>query len=62
MTRNLASWDRIGRLILGLALIALAATGTVGIWGYLGVIFVGTAAMNFCPLYRVFGLKTCQDC
>ncbi|MEL6573429.1 MAG: DUF2892 domain-containing protein [Pseudomonadota bacterium] len=62
MTRNLASWDRIARLILGAVLIGLAATGTVGIWGYLGVIFVATAAMNFCPLYRIFGMKTCQDC
>ena len=62
ITRNLAQWDRIGRFILGAALIALAITGLIGVWGYLGLIFVGTAFMNFCPLYRIVGFKTCTDC
>jgi len=62
LTRNLATWDRLARLILGAALIILAATGTIGVWGYLGVIFGATAAISFCPIYRVFGLKTCADC
>ncbi len=62
MTRNLANWDRIARLVLGALLIVLALTGTIGVWGYLGVIFVGTAFLSFCPIYRIFGLKTCQDC
>lgn len=61
-TRNLATWDRAARLILGALLIVLAIAGTIGLWGYLGVIFVATAFMNFCPIYRVFGLKTCTDC
>ena len=62
MTRNLASWDRMARLVLGALLIVLALTGTIGAWGYLGAIFVGTAFVSFCPVYRIFGLKTCQDC
>lgn len=62
MTRNLANWDRIARIVLGALLIILALTGTIGAWGYLGVIFVGTAFVSFCPVYRIFGLKTCQDC
>ncbi|PTX54476.1 Protein of unknown function (DUF2892) [Litoreibacter ponti] len=62
MTRNLGQFDRIARLILGAVLIALALMGTIGIWGYLGLIFVGTAVVNFCPIYRILGLKTCQDC
>ena len=62
MTRNLANWDRMARLVLGALLIVLALTGTIGAWGYLGVIFVGTAFVSFCPIYRIFGLKTCQDC
>lgn len=61
-TRNLAQWDRTARFVLGALLIVLAITGTVGAWGYLGVIFVGTAFMNFCPLYRIVGFKTCTDC
>ena len=62
MTRNLGQIDRIARLVLGTLLIVLAAFGTIGAWGFLGIIFVGTAFVNFCPIYRVFGLKTCQDC
>ncbi len=62
MTRNLGQFDRIARFVLGALLIVLSATGTIGIWGYLGVIFVGTAFINFCPVYRIFGLKTCRDC
>ena len=62
MTRNLGQFDRIARLVLGALLIVLAVTGTIGIWGYLGAIFVGTAFVSFCPIYRVLGIKTCQDC
>lgn len=62
MTRNLGQFDRLARFVLGALLILLALFGTIGPWGYLGVIFVGTAFLNFCPIYRVFGLKTCQDC
>ena len=62
MTRNLGQLDRAARFVLGALLIALAALGIVGIWGYLGVILVGTAFMNFCPIYRIIGVKTCQDC
>lgn len=62
MTRNLGQFDRLARLVLGAALIILAAMGTIGVWGYIGVIFVGTAFLNFCPIYRILGIKTCSDC
>ena len=62
MTRNLANWDRIVRIVFGGLLIVLALMGAIGAWGYLGVIFVGTAFVSFCPIYRIFGLKTCKDC
>lgn len=62
LTRNLGQIDRAARFALGGLMIILALTGTIGIWGWLGAIFVATAFMNFCPIYRVFGLKTCSDC
>ena len=62
LTRNLGKPDRMIRLVGGAALIALAAMGTIGVWGYIGAIFVATAFMNFCPIYRVLGVKTCSDC
>lgn len=62
MTRNLGQYDRIARFVFGAIFTFLAAIGTIGPWGYLGAIFVATAFMNFCPIYRVLGFKTCQDC
>ncbi len=59
--RNMGSADKIARLVLGTLLIVLALTGTIGVWGWLGLIFVVTALINFCPLYRVIGIKTSQD-
>ena len=58
MKHNLGSVDRGIRLIVGLALMALAATGVVGWWGWLGVILPLTAAINWCPIYSVLGLST----
>lgn len=62
MTRNIGQIDRYARFAVGALLILLALTGVVGVWGYLGVILVGTAFVNFCPIYRVLGMKTCEDC
>lgn len=62
MDRNLASWDRIARFVLGALLVVLALTGTIGVWGWIGVVLLATAGMNFCPAYKVFGFKTCTDC
>lgn len=62
LSQNLGKPDRLIRLIGGAALIALAAMGTIGVWGYIGAVFVATAFMNFCPIYRALGIKTCSDC
>ncbi len=59
--RNMGSADKIARLVIGALLIVLALTGTIGVWGWLGLILVVTALINYCPLYRVIGIKTCQD-
>lgn len=37
MKTNVGGIDRIARIVVGLVLIALAATGTVGVWGWIGV-------------------------
>lgn len=60
MKTNVGGLDRIARVVLGLTLIALAATGTVGVWGYIGVVPLATAAMGWCPAYVPFGLNTCK--
>ncbi len=60
MKANEGNLDRGVRVVAGLALIALAATGTVGAWGWIGVVPLLTGAMGFCPLYRVLGINTCR--
>jgi hypothetical protein len=63
MKRNTGNIDRVIRAILGLILIALAATGTVGVWGWIGIVIgivlLLTAIFGFCPAYAIFGMNTC---
>jgi hypothetical protein len=59
MTSNVGGIDRILRIILGLVLIGLAATGTVGWWGWLGVVPLLTGAIGWCPPYAILGFNTC---
>nr|WP_284375397.1 DUF2892 domain-containing protein [Sulfitobacter pacificus] len=61
MTTNVGSFDRILRIVIGAALIILTLTGTIGIWGWIGVILLGTAFLRFCPLYRIIGVNTCKN-
>ncbi len=37
----------------------LALTGTIGAWGWIGIVPIVTAAFNFCPLYTLLGVNTC---
>ena len=45
--------------VTDLLLIGLAATNTVGVWGYIGVVPLLTGAVGMCPLYSILGLNTC---
>ena len=59
MKSNVGGIDRILRVVVGLVLIALTLTGTIGAWGWIGVVPLLTAALGFCPLYTVLGFSTC---
>lgn len=60
MKANVGGVDRIARIGAGVVLIALAATGTVGVWGFLGVVPLATGLSGWCPAYLPFGLSTCK--
>ncbi len=60
MKANVGGYDRVARAVLGVVLIALAATGTVGAWGYIGIVPILTAAIGWCPAYLPFGISTCK--
>ena len=64
MVRNEGTVDRVVRVVLGVLLIAAWAfgwlTGTPAVvLGVLGIVLVGTGAVGFCALYKVFGVSTC---
>ncbi|MBM1634481.1 DUF2892 domain-containing protein [Sulfitobacter mediterraneus] len=69
MTANVGSIDRVLRVVLGLILIALPfvsnmalfASGTATVIAVVvGLVLIATSAMRFCPLYRIFGIRTCK--
>jgi Protein of unknown function (DUF2892) len=59
MKSNVGGIDRILRIVIGLVLIALTLTGMIGVWGWVGLVPIATAAMGFCPLYTVLGFSSC---
>jgi len=60
MNKNVGTLDRILRIGTGLTLIALAATGTVGPWGWIGVVPLATGLFSWCPAYTLLGINTCK--
>ena len=58
--KNVGTIDRVARVVVGLALIALVFVGPQTPWGWIGVIPVLTALVGFCPAYRLFGIRTCR--
>lgn len=61
MKANLGQIDRVLRFIVGALLVVLALTGVIGWWGYVGVILLATAFMNFCPIYRLLGFSSKKE-
>ncbi len=59
MNVNVGTLDRTLRIGGGLALIAAAATGMVGAWGWIGVVPLATGLFRFCPVYPLLGINTC---
>ncbi|MBI5626809.1 MAG: DUF2892 domain-containing protein [Nitrosomonadales bacterium] len=60
MKLNEGTIDRALRVIAGLALVMLAATGTVGMWGWIGIMPLLTGAIGYCPAYTILGVSTCS--
>lgn len=56
---NVGGIDRIARIAGGLVLLGLAASGTIGVWGFIGIVPLATGLMSSCPVYSLIGLNTC---
>lgn len=61
MKVNAGTIDRTLRVGLGLVLVALTLTGTIGAWGWIGLVPIATGAIGFCPLYTLLGINTCAS-
>ncbi|MGA0926781.1 MAG: YgaP family membrane protein [Burkholderiaceae bacterium] len=59
MNKNVGNTERAIRIGGGLILVVLAASGTVGLWGYLGLLPMVTGAIGWCPPYAMLGINTC---
>jgi Protein of unknown function (DUF2892) len=56
---NVGGADRLFRIVLGLALIALVFVGPKTAWGWIGLIPLATGFLRTCPLYSLLGMNTC---
>ena len=65
MKGNEASWDRIARVVLGVALIIGGLVGVKGTGGYImaavGLIPLVTGMVGWCPIYSIFKTGTKDD-
>ncbi|MBP6097757.1 MAG: DUF2892 domain-containing protein [Methyloversatilis sp.] len=60
MKSNVGGIDKIARIVIGVALVVLAAMGQIGVWGYIGIVPILTGLFNFCPAYSLLGMNTCS--
>lgn len=63
MKSNMSNIDKVIRLIVVAAIIALYFMGSISgttaiILGVLATVFLLTSMVSFCPLYSVFGIST----
>lgn len=57
---NVGQIDKIIRIVLGLALIALVFVGPQAPWGWIGIVPLVTGLIGFCPAYKLIGINTCD--
>ncbi len=60
MKINVGTMDRALRIIVGLILIGLTLSGTIGVWGWIGVVPLLTGIFRFCPAYTLVGVSSCK--
>ena len=60
MGKNVGSLDRALRVIVGIALVAIVFVGPKTPWGWIGLVPLVTAALGWCPLYTLIGVRTCS--
>jgi hypothetical protein len=62
---NVCGIDRVLRIVVGAAVLALTFVGPytemIYPWGLLAVVPLVTGLVGFCPVYKLFGFKSCTS-
>ena len=60
--KNVGSVDKIIRIVLGVVLLSLLfiLDGNIKFLGLIGLVPLLTGVFGYCPLYSIFGIKTCK--
>ncbi|HEX9161509.1 MAG TPA: DUF2892 domain-containing protein [Thermoanaerobaculia bacterium] len=56
---NEGTIDRVLRVVVGIALLALVVVGPKTLWGLVGIVPLATGLIGTCPLYSILGIRTC---
>jgi hypothetical protein len=61
MTTNVGGIDRVLRIVVGIAVLALffVLEGNARYWALVGLVPLFTGLFRTCPLYSVIGVNTC---
>ncbi len=59
MQRNIGNADRLVRIAAGVALLVFGYTQKNWL-GLIGLVPLATAFVGLCPLYTLFGIRTCK--
>ena len=51
--------DLIKLAVPGMLWVSIAFAGTIGPWGYIGILPLATALVGSCPAYTLLGVDTC---
>jgi len=59
MKLNVGDFDRVVRVVVGVALLSLTVIGPKSLWGLVGVVPLLTGVFRVCPAYSLLGVSTC---
>jgi hypothetical protein len=59
MSANVGTFDRIVRILAGLALLIWVAFFNGPVWAWIGVLPLVTGLLRICPAYSLLGVNTC---